>query len=222
MKKNVFRGYAILAVLFVLLNVIVFVIPINRSSAFWVTYVFVVIAFVAQISIWKAALGREDTLKSKFLGLPVIHIGIVYLGVQIAVLAGFIFAPMLPVWSAVVVCTLVAGISAVFMIAADMGRNEIERVEAKVQRKVFYLRELQMEVEMLADAETNVAVKEKLISVAEQFRFSDPMSSEQLIDLEQRISDKVVALKSAVNKEEIITELHRLLNERNKRCKILK
>ena len=98
MKKNGFCGYAILAVLFVLLNVIVFVVPINRSSAFWIAYVFAAMAFAAQIGIWKAALGREDTLKSKFLGLPVIHVGIVYLGVQVAVLAVFMFAPMLPVW----------------------------------------------------------------------------------------------------------------------------
>lgn len=35
-------------------------------------------------------------------------------------------------------CSVIAGISAVCMISADAGRDEIERVEAKVQKKVFY------------------------------------------------------------------------------------
>ena len=222
MKKNGFCGYAILAVLFVLLNVIVFVVPINRSSAFWIAYVFAAMAFAAQIGIWKAALGREDTLKSKFLGLPVIHIGIVYLGVQVAVLAVFMFAPMLPVWSAVVVSISVTSISAVCMIAADAGRSEIERVEVKVQSKVFYIRELQANVEMLTDAETDENTKAALMQLTEKIRFSDPMSGERLADLDERISDKIAVLPNAENKEKLIADLDLLIDERNRKCKLLK
>lgn len=118
--------------------------------------------------------------------------------------------------------SVIAGISAMCMISADAGRDEIERVEAKVQKKVFYIRELQADIELLADNETNTDVKTALTQLAEKIRFSDPMSSEQLADLENKISAKVLELKTAPNKVEIITELNSLLDERNKKCKILK
>lgn len=222
MKKNSTKGYLILGTLFLLVSIIAFVVPTVKTTAFWVAYAFTTIAFVAQIGIWKIALGKEDTLKSKFLGFPVVHVGIVYLIIQILAFAIFMFAPTLPTWSTIVVCSCIAGISAVCMIAADTGRGEIERVEVKVQRKVFYIKSLQVDVEMLADAEQDTDTKKALEQLAEKIRFSDPMSSEQLSALESSIAFKVDALKIAANKMELISELNSLLIERNKKCKLLK
>lgn len=222
MKKNSTKGYLILGTLFLLVSIIAFVVPTVKTTAFWVAYAFTTIAFVAQIGIWKIALGKEDTLKSKFLGFPVVHVGIVYLIIQILAFAIFMFAPTLPTWSAIVVCSCIAGISAVCMIAADTGRGEIERVDVKVQRKVFYIKSLQVDVEMLADAEQDTDTKKALEQLAEKIRFSDPMSSEQLSALESSIAFKVDALKIAANKMELISELNSLLIERNKKCKLLK
>ena len=108
------------------------------------------------------------------------------------------------------------------MITADVGRDEIKRVEVKVQKKVFYIRELQTEVELLAAAETDVDIKTALAQLAEKIRFSDPMSNEQLADLENKISAKVLELKTAANKKEVIAEITLLLDERNRECKFLK
>ena len=221
MKKNSTKGYVILGILFVLISIIAFAVPTVKTATFWIAYVFTAAAFVAQIIIWNKALGKE-TLKSKFLGFPIVHIGIVYAIVQTVAFAVFLFVPTLPVWSAIVVCSVIAGISVVCMISADAGRNEIERVEAKVQKKVFYIQELQADVELLAAAETDADTKAALTRLAEKIRFSDPMSNEQLADLENKISTKVLKLKTAANKVEIITELTSLLIEQNKKCKILK
>ena len=222
MKKNSTKGYVILGILFALVSIIAFAVPTVKTATFWIAYVFTVAAFVAQIGIWKTALCKEETLKSKFLGFPVVHIGIVYAILQVTAFAAFMFVPTLPVWSATVVCSVIAGVSAVCMISADTGRNEIERVEAKVQKKVFYIRELQADIELLADNESDAVVKTVLTQLAEKIRFSDPISNEQLADLENKISTKVAELKTTSNKLEIITELNSLLDERNKKCKILK
>ena len=222
MKKNSTKGYVILGILFALISIIAFAVPTVKTATFWIAYVFTAAAFAAQIIIWKTALGKGETLKSKFLGFPVVHIGIVYTVIQVIAFAVFMFVPTLPTWSAIVVCSVIAGISAVCMISADAGRNEIERVEAEVQKKVFYIRELQTVVELLTDVETDADTKAALDQLAEKIRFSDPMSHEQLVDLENKISAKVLELKTAPNKVEIITELNSLLDERNKKCKIAK
>ena len=222
MKKNSTKGYVILGILFALISIIAFAVPTSKTATFWIAYVFTAAAFAAQIGIWKTALGKEGTLKSKFLGFPLVHIGIVYAVIQVIVFAVFMFVPTLPVWSAIVVCSVIAGISAVCMISADAGRDEIERVEAKVQKKVFYIRELQADLELLADNESDATVKTALTQLAEKIRFSDPMSNEQLADLEDKISTKIEELKTTSSQLEIITELNSLLDERNKKCKILK
>lgn len=222
MKKNSTKGYVLLGILFALVSIIAFAVPTAKTATFWIAYVFTAAAFAAQIGIWKTALGKEGTLKSKLLGFPIVHIGIVYAIIQVIAFAVFLFAPTLPTWSAIVVCPIIAGLSAVCMISADAGRNEIERVEAKVQNKVFYVREMQADIELLADNESDAAVKTALTHLAEKIRFSDPMSNEQLADLENKISIKAAELKTASSKLEIITELNSLLDERNKKCKILK
>ena len=222
MKKNSTKGYVILGILFALVSIVAFAVPTAKTATFWIAYVFTAAAFAAQIGIWKTALGKEGTLKSKFLGFPLVHIGIVYAVIQVIAFAVFMFVPTLPVWSAIVVCSVIAGISAVCMLSADAGRDEIERVEAKVQKKVFYIRELQADLELLADNESDATVKTALTQLAEKIRFSDPMSNEQLADLEDKISTKIEELKTTSSQLEIITELNSLLDERNKKCKILK
>lgn len=222
MKKNSSKGYFILGILFILVGVIAFAVPTAKTAAFWISYAFTVIAFAAQIIIWKAALGRSESLKSKFLGLPVLHIGIVYLVVQVVALIVFLSIPTLPIWSAVVACAVIAGVSAVCMIASDVGRGEINRVSAKVQEKTFYIRELQADVEMLEEQEQNPEIKISLTKLAEKIRYSNPMSNVALADLEDRIREKVTALRTADHKLEIIAELDLLLAERNRKAKILK
>lgn len=222
MKKNSSNGYLILGILFVLVSVIAFAVPSEKNAVFWISYAFTLIAFAAQIVIWKSTLGRAESLKSKFLGFPVVHIGIVYAIIQTVAFAVFLLVPTLPAWSVIVVCSVIAGVSVVCMISADAGRNEIERVEAKVQKKVFYIRELQADIELLADNETNADVKKALTQLAEKIRFSDPMNNEQLADLEDKISTKIEELKTTSSQLEIITELNSLLDERNKKCKNLK
>ena len=222
MKKNSAKGYILLGILFVLVSVIAFTVPAAKTTAFWISYAFTVIAFAAQIVIWKAALGRAESLKSKFLGFPVLHIGIVYLVVQVVALIVFLSIPTLPIWSAIVAGAVIAGSSAICMIAADVGRSEIEQVSAKARERTFYIKQLQTDIESLANTETNAETKTALKQLAEKIRFSDPMRDAQIADIENRITAKISETKSATDKSRIIAELNLLLDERNRKTKILK
>lgn len=221
MKKNSVKGYALIGIIFILITVVSLAIPTSKNAAFWIAYIFTVVALAAQIVLWKRTFGHKE-LKSKFLGFPIVHIGIVYLIVQIAVLFVFVFAEKLPAWSALVTCTVIAAMAAIFMIAADVGRTEIEKVEQKVQGKVFYIKNLQVDIEILASAEKDTKTEEQLEQLAEKIRFSDPMSNEQLAPLEERIAIAVESLKSSDDKLEIINQLNKLIDERNKKVETLK
>ena len=216
MKKDSVKGYVLIGIIFILITVVSLAIPTSKNAAFWIAYIFTVVALAAQIVLWKRTFGHKE-LKSKFLGFPIVHIGIVYLVVQITVLFIFVFAEKLPTWSALVSCTAIAAIAAIFMISADVGRTEIERVEQKVQGKVFYIKNLRV-----ASAEKDAKTKKALEQLAEKIRFSDPISNEQLASLEEKISIAVENLKFSDDKMKIIEDLNLLLDERNRKCKILK
>ena len=222
MKKNGLMSYLALGIVFALFNVIAFVIPTDKTTTFWTAYAFSVVAFAVQIPLWKIALGKKDTLKSKFLGIPVIHVGITYLIIQLIAFAVFMIFPTLPVWAAVVVCAVILAISALCVIAGQAGANEINRVEEKIKVKRAFIQFLQTDIEMLAETETDAETKAALKKLAEKVRFSDPMSHEMLGELESRISAKVEEMKTATDKKALIEEIATLLTERNKKCKILK
>ena len=222
MKKNGLMSYLALSIIFVLFNVIAFVVPADKTAPFWATYAFSVVAFAVQIPLWKIALGKKDTLKSKFLGIPVIHVGITYLIIQLIAFAVFMIFPTLPAWLAVVVCAIILAISALCAIAGQAGANEINRVEEQIKVKRAFIQFLQTDIEMLAENETDAETKAALKKLAEKVRFSDPMSHDILGELESRISAKVEEMKTVTDKKVLIEEVTTLLTERNKKCKILK
>lgn len=190
MKKNTKLAYAVLGIVFILFNVIAFAVPTDKTITFWIAYAFTVVTFALQIGIWNAAFKAAETLKSKFLGVPIIYVGVIYLVVQLIAFVAFMVFPIIPSWVTVIVCALILVIFAICLISADVARDEINRVEEKVNRKVFYIRELQADVEMLAEQEQNPEIKTSLTRLAEKIRYSDPMSNVALADLEARIQEK--------------------------------
>ena len=61
-----------------------------------------------------------------------------------------------------------------------------------------------------------------MLKLAEKVRYSDPISSDELSELEKRISDKVKELNNADDKSAIVDEIELSLLERNKKCLIIK
>ncbi|MBR3965192.1 MAG: hypothetical protein IKJ80_07275 [Clostridia bacterium] len=222
MKKNNLMSYLALGIVFALFNVIAFVLPTAKTATFWTAYAFSLVAFALQIPLWKLAFDKKDTLKSKFLGIPIINVGIAYLVLQLIAFAIFMSLPTLPTWLAVIACSVILAISALCAISGQAGANEIDRVEEKIKVKRAFIQFLQVDIEMLAENEADAETKTSLKKLAEKVRFSDPMSHEMLGELESRISAKVEEMKTEADKKALISEIDTLLTERNKKCKLIK
>ena len=180
-------------------------------------YIFTLVAILGQIYVWK-----QGNQKSKFLGLSTLYVGSIYLVAQIVVFAIFKAVPTFPTWSAVVICCVILGIAIISILSVQSAQTEIERVENKVNTKVSYIQNMQTEVEMLAEIETNPEVKEKLKELAEKIRFSDPMSNEKLQALENNIAEEIKAFDCSGDKNKSIEKIETLVTQRNKMCKNLK
>lgn len=224
MSKNLKLGRTALATVFLIFNVITFAVPTDKTSAFWIAYAFTVVAFSAQLLIWNLAFSGAETLKSKYLGLPIVNVGIFYLVIQLIAFGIFLALPWVGNWIPIIVCVVISGTSGICLIATDIGRGEVVGIEAKIQRKASVLKGLQVEVELMAGAETDISAKEALEILVDELKYSDPISDESLAPIEDEICTKIIALKMQPTGDisNSVKQIEMLLLKRNKNVKLLK
>ena len=99
MNKNAIRWWVVLGVVLVVYNVLAFALPFPKKAVFAVSYLFTMIAILAQIYVIRTAFYRGEGVKSKFYGFPIAKLGVIYLAVQL--IAGLVFMALgliVPVW----------------------------------------------------------------------------------------------------------------------------
>ena len=98
----------------------------------------------------------------------------------------------------------------------------ITATENKVAVKRQFIKNLQIEVEMLAEGEADGEIKQKLTELAKKIRLSDPMSDPSLSELEDELSAKVAAIENSNDRSAAIKNAETLLLKRNKKVKAMK
>ena len=232
MRKN-FKYYILAwVVLLVVFNVIVFSVPSETAGvrkfggAFWIGYVFITLAFIGQLICAVFAFRSQDNGKL-FLSLPLVTIS--YSALIISIIAGTVcmVIPHLPNWIGIVACALILGFSAIAIIMAKAASEIVSDVGGKVKAKTMFVKSLTTDAEaLIAKAKTD-SERSASKKVFEAIRYSDPMSHSALADLESQITLKFNAFADAIascaeNASSIAEEVIVLLNDRNKKCKLLK
>ena len=220
MKKR--SGYLILTIVLIVFAVITFAAPFEKTPVFWVSFVFGLLAICFQIPLWNKALGGE-TLKSKFLGFPVLHIGVAYLIIQLIVSIIMMAVPGISLWIAIIVDVIILAITCILVTSGDVARTAIEETEEKIQAKTSFIKGLRADVDALLSKEADTEVREALRKLSDEIRYSDPMSSSALENIEAEITEKLISVSTAgENKMNVISEISGLIKQRNIKCKALK
>lgn len=225
---KIMKSYAgVWAICFALFSAIAFLTPIERSGGFWVGYVFTTIAFLGQFSSTYKAF-KAKTLKKCFYNVPLITIS--YTGLIVMLIAGSVcmVIPGIPNWLGVIVCLVVLGVTAIAVISAGAAGSIVANLDQKVEEKTTFIRNLTIDAENLMNRANAPMLKNQCKKVLEAVRYSDPMSSKELSDVEQRIREEFDILTDAVIADDLdctesaTKELLVLIAERNKKCKAFK
>lgn len=228
MKKNSMLGGLILLICLAVFNVIAFVLPSTHGGTFWCGYIFTTIALLLQILFTFIAFGKADNIKKTFFGLPVAELGITYLIIQAIWGLLCLFFTAIPFSVSMIVSTLLLAFYSVAIIVAVIGRDYVTEVDTKIKVKTFFTKSLLVDVETLVAKTENPEIKSELVKLTDIVKYSDPMSSEALQNVEGRINDKYNTLEPAVDNSEIQTviqickDLNVLFIERDKKCMLLK
>ena len=222
MKKNTVRTAVVWLILLAVYHVIVFAVPFTHNGAFWLSYVFALAAFAVLGAATYLGEIKGEGVKSKFYGFPILRLGAVYFAVQIVLSLIVMAVAVVKIWVALVVYVILLGAAAIGLIAADAMREEIQRQDVKLKKDVSFMRNLQSKVCQMA---TQCDAPE-LKRFAEDIRYSDPVSSDALGDIEQELAAAVEELQAAVvdGDGESVAQLCRkasaTLAERNRLCKL--
>lgn len=225
MKNNNLRFLIIMSILFVVYSVVVFALPFAMNAVFWMSYIFSVAAIAVQWVVFKKAFDNGEGLKSKFYGFPIANIGFGYFAVQL--IASVIFMALalyVPVWLPLIVYVVALGIATIGFIAADAVREEVEKQDVKLKKSISRMKTMQGKMNVIASMGDYTAIKQ----LAEAFKYSDPVSSEELDNIETILEGCIAELQGAVKAKDTatITQLcektEALLNERNQLCKLYK
>ena len=229
MKKDTIRGIIGLGVLLVLYILVAFLIPFVKTAVFWVSFVFTLIAFgVVAVSLYIAFVKNPDA-KSKFYGFPIAKIGAIYGLVQlIACILFMALAVYVPVWVAVLVYAIALGAAIIGLISAEVVAEEIHNQDAKLKKDVALMRSLQSKLNQMAAQCDNPDAASAVKKFAEELRYSDPVSSDALADIERDLTAAVEELQSAIvdgdsaATKQLCRKASGILAERNRLCKLNK
>lgn len=225
MKKNRNRFYIFLLIILAVFSLVAFTAPFARTQIFWIAYLFVFLADALQIYIFHVSFAGGSDAKSRFYGFPIAKIGAVYLAAQlVASLIEMAAAVIVPVWAAVIINVGLLVAALVGCIAGNAMKEEIVRQDTQLEGKVSNMRALQSLSAALVGECSDPDMKETLRQMAERFKFSDPISSEETKELEEDLQKQLDEIQRAViDKDngavkELCARILSVLNERNRIC----
>lgn len=232
--KKYFKYYGICwAIALMVFNVITFVAA-NETvglssvgSSFWVGYAFITIAFIGNL-ICGLLFFKEENKGKVFLNIPIINLAYSALIVSLIVGAVAMAVPQIPYWIGVIVDVLVLAFYAIAIVKASAAANIVHDVEQKVKTQTFFVKSLTVDADSLMARASSDEMKAETKKVYEAIRYSDPMSNDALASIENQIQNEFNVFADAVKSNDIdlakssANELVVLINDLNKKCKLLK
>ncbi len=227
MSKNKTRGLVFLAILLIVFSAIAFLPPFNRNTIFGTAYLFGLIAILSQLYFISISFGGKGDAKSKFYGFPIAQIGVVYLIAQLVIsLVEMVLASLLALWMAVLINIIAVAVAYAGTIAADTMREEIERQDTVLKKNVSAMRELQSMANGILSQCDHPGMKQDLQKVADELRYSDPVTSDASAPLENEMLAQLKEIQRATVDADsdavkaMCGKLLANLTERNRVCKL--
>lgn len=229
MKKSIARTVATVALLLALFNLVAFIIPFARTTSFWLGYIFTSVAILAQLPLMLYAFMPKGSLRNSLYGFPIARLSLIYLLVQAVIgLLCMLLAAWLPFSVALIAQAVVLALTMIGCMATSAIRDEIHHQDARLQKDVSVMRELCSRAGALAGQAQGEVVQEQLRKLADDFRYSDPVSSEATFPLESDLLACMDNLEHALTDGDmdgvakLCPKTAALLAERNRLCKLNK
>ncbi len=194
-KKYIIMIGIVFAAVFAIYNIITLLIFKEKNDVFWLSYVFVCVGFAANILVSYLTFKKSDA-EAIFMNIPLMSFSVFYFLAElfasfIFMLFRFVVSPTL----AVVVQSIMLLIYIIFAVLALINKGVIDDINRDIQTKVRTIKNLSIQVKLMEDQCLDPELKRELHKVQEGIRFSDPMTTDVIEDIDDMIHSKVKELK---------------------------
>ena len=222
MKDNTFKFLIITINFLILYNVVTLLIPFEKNANFWISFAFSNLAIIAQVIFGIISLKNSSKMRDKFYSIPTLKISGIYLITQLILSVFFMIFSGIPYWINIIACVTVFEIALIILILVNLSKTTLQKIDDEITIKTNFIQKLNIDINSLEREEENEITKNALRTLSEKVRFSDPVSSTYLLDIENNIDAKVKEFITAENKLYIVNEIDNLLAKRNELCKMMK
>ncbi len=228
--KNIIKSLLVLITLYILFTVIYFAIPYSHfnEDVFVLIYVVTTVSFIVQGYPIYLYFKKSNNLKSKFYGIPLYLVSLIYLISQLvfAFIACIVNAfCKFPTWLSIVIPVLLLGMTFIGFITTSSYKEELEKMDRKIIADTNFIDNLKSDIKAFNSTFKYDDLKKEMNSLLEMIYYSDPVSNEKLNLIEDDIDKNYISLKDAYFNDDIdrvamqIKVLKSLIQERNIRCK---
>ena len=229
-KSNRFL-YAAVLILFVFYNIALFTVCgfSDHNTTFWMSYGFVVISMIASaistILMGKVGNNKVQTVDWLFKWTIIRHAEVYLIIELIASILFMILSDKLPIAIAFLVHLALLAAYSIFVISCLATGETVANIETEVQEDTKAVRMFRVDISNLIELTNNENIRNEYKKLAEKFRYSDPVSSDATIEIEDEIATKIAESAESIRSNDIEKSLEycdiltRLLSTRNNICK---
>lgn len=227
-KKNGLMLVLIYLLVFVAYNLVVFLVFKNFNAVFWISYGFMIVAYLIHIGC-VFSIAKNTNVKALFFGIPLGAFSIYFVLAELFTSFVFmIFKENASVKVTIVVQALLLCVFAVVAIVSIMTRDTVHSVDQKIKENVNFIKGINVDVEMLMQRCTNPETTGALKKLSETIKYSDPMTNSVVATQEQMIMQYMAELRTVFDSgdmnsaKELCAKIELLFVERNKKLMISK
>lgn len=202
------------------------------KTARYDSYLFVaagimIVGYIFSLISTLIAFKKEQNITATFFGIPASYSGIAtYILLIILSILELILKFNISISCVIAVIIIVVSLIKLIMIC--FAADTIKDVDQKVKVQTLFIKSLTDDIQNLKLSAKSDIVKEECNRVYESIRYSDPMSTNKLADVESQIQNEFYALSDAVKNDDIdlvknsADRIVTLIHVRNSKCKALK
>ena len=212
MNFNKKKGVSTVAIIFFLaiFNTAVFLLPLKHTLTFWIGYSFAVVSAAILLACLLFLFDSQHK-ERMFLQLPLAKLGWAYFVLQIMLCFWEISGTSVTYLSALVINSCLTGFYIIAILASTVAVESIEKQDAYIAQKVFFIKNMQAIVSRIKTPDENLV--RNLKSLQDEIKFSDPMSHSRLEEIEKQIEAKAIMLKSEINDKDTAAESINCMSE---------
>ena len=202
----------------------------DHKATFWISYIFMNISIISATICMIVLKNKKMEARDWLLGYPFYKHCTIYVVAELICSVVFMLLDSKkgPWEFALSVQLILLAVFAVMIISCFVAKEMIEEVRENVKVNTAYMKKLLLDVETIALNASDAEVKKAFDIFKDSVRYSDPVSSEELQEIETRLSAQIFEAKSCIaygdnaGAIECCRKASILLDERNRLCKAYK